>query len=237
MVSLKSSFDYQSEDSWSSQLKQARLRVQVLLDLGLGAGRGGLAGRSGLGYDLCEEPPGFSLTCFDCCLIRSDTSLSGPPAFPSDAARRTSCQAALASLCWDVRRSPGRDFFFSLSGCRGVYPEGCSLGCARDSLFWVGEGGGGRNVSCCSPSKGFLFGRRKILLFFFLAHHLPRRRAFRPEPPCCSLLQFARFYRRFSRISTVLPERALEEEFRSIEMDQQLPGQRPRRTRVTCTVR
>lgn len=134
-----------------------------LVRFGFRCRSGGLAGRSGLGYDLCEEPPGLSLTCFDCCLIRSDTSLSGPPAFPSDAARRTSCQAALASLCWDVRRSPGRDFFF-LSGCRGVYPAGCSLGCARDSLFWVGEGG---NVSCGSPSNGFLFGRRKILLFFF----------------------------------------------------------------------
>lgn len=187
-----------------------------------------------MGYDLCEEPPGLSLTCFDCCLIRSDTSLSGPPAFPSDAARRTSCQAALASLCWDVRRSPGRDFFFPV-WVPGRLSSGMFAGmCSRQPFL---GGGGGKRLLWFSIKRILIWQKKDSSVFFFLAHHLPRRRPFQPEPPCCSLLQFAQFYKRFSRISTVLRELALKQEFRSIKMDQQLPGQRPRRTQVTYTVR
>lgn len=126
---------------------------------------GGLAGRSGLGYDLCEEPPGFSLTCFDCCLIRSDTSLSGPPAFPSDAARRTSCQAALVSLCWDVRRSPGRDFFFSCLGA-GAFIQRDVRWDVLETAF-SGWGWGGETSPVVLHQTDFYLAEERFFWFFF----------------------------------------------------------------------
>lgn len=59
----------------------------------------------------------------------------------------------------------GKRFFFSCLGA-GAFIQRDVCWDVLETAF-SGWGRGGRNVSCCSPSKGFLFGRRKILLFFF----------------------------------------------------------------------